>query len=80
MTVVEESTVSLEVVYYESRKRVLKKRRKNIVVYYESRKRVLKTRLTNDGRYDERLKTGVEESTWLTYTGLYDKTNKVKNI
>ncbi len=26
-------------------------------------------------RHDERLKGRVEESTYLTYTGLYDKTN-----
>jgi hypothetical protein len=32
-------------------------------------------RLMNEGRYDERLKTRVEESTYLTYTGLDDKTN-----
>ena len=46
-----------------------------IVVYYESRKRELKIRLMNEGRCDERLKDRVEESTSLTYTGLYDKTN-----
>ncbi len=45
------------------------------VVYYESRKRELKIRLMNEGRCDERLKARVEESTCLTYTGLYDKTN-----
>ncbi len=45
------------------------------VVYYESRKRDLKIRLMNEGRCDERLKTRVEESTCLTYTGLHDKTN-----
>jgi hypothetical protein len=45
------------------------------VVYYESRKRKLKIRLMNEGRCDERLKSRVEESTCLTYTGLYDKTN-----
>jgi hypothetical protein len=45
------------------------------VVYYESRKRELKIRLMNEGRYDERLKVRVEESTFLTYTGLHDKTN-----
>ena len=33
------------------------------VVYYESRKRELKIRLMNEGRYDERLKDRVEEST-----------------
>ncbi len=45
------------------------------VVYYESRKRELKIRLMNEGRCDERQKARVEESTWLTYTGLRDKTN-----
>ena len=45
------------------------------VVYYESRKRDLQIRLMNEGRCDGRLKTRVEESTYLTYTGLYDKTN-----
>jgi hypothetical protein len=45
------------------------------VVYYESRKRELKTWLMNESRCDERLKTRVEESTCLTYTGLHDKTN-----
>jgi hypothetical protein len=45
------------------------------VVYYESRKRELKIRLMNEGRCDERPKDRVEESTYLTYTGLHDKTN-----
>ncbi len=45
------------------------------VVYYESRKRELKMRLMNEGRYDERLKVRVEESTCLTYTEFHDKTN-----
>ncbi len=31
-------------------------------------------RLMNEGRCDERLKDKIEESTCLTYTGLYDKT------
>jgi hypothetical protein len=44
-------------------------------VYYESRKRDLQIRLMNEGRDDERLKTRVEESTCLTYTGFHDKTN-----
>jgi hypothetical protein len=44
-------------------------------VYYESRKRELKRRLINEGWCDERLKTKVEESTCLTYTGLNDKAN-----
>jgi hypothetical protein len=43
-----------------------------IVVYYESRKRELKIRLMNEGRWDERLKARVEESTCLA---LHDKTN-----
>ena len=30
------------------------------VVYYESRKRQLEIRLMNEGRYNERLKAGVE--------------------
>jgi hypothetical protein len=46
-----------------------------LVVYYESRKRELKIRLMNEGRCDETLKARVEESSCLTYTGLYDKTN-----
>jgi hypothetical protein len=45
------------------------------IVEYKSRKRELKIRLMNEGRCDERLKTRVEESTCLTYTGLHDKTN-----
>ncbi len=47
------------------------------VVYYESRKREVKIRLMNEGRYDERLKVRVEESTCLTNTGLYDKNKTV---
>ncbi len=39
-------------------------------VYYESIKRKLKTRPIYEFRDDERLKTGAEESTHLTYTGL----------
>ena len=50
-----------------------------IIVYYESRKGEVKRRLVNEGRCDERLdprlKAKVEESTYLTYTGLRDKTN-----
>ena len=45
------------------------------IVYYESRKREVKIRLVNEGRSDERLKSRVEESTDLTYTGLNDKTS-----
>ena len=40
------------------------------VVYYESIKRELKTRPIYECRCDERLKTEVEESTLLVYTGL----------
>ena len=47
----------------------------NLFVYYESRKWEVKIRLMNEGRYDERLKTRIEESTCLTYTGFHDKTN-----
>ncbi len=41
---------------------------------------MLKIRLMNEGRCDERLKTRVEESTCLTYTGLYDKNLTVYRI
>jgi hypothetical protein len=77
-----EINMNHKVVYYESRKRDLKKewvsvwwKTKNCeVVYYESRKREIKIRLMNEGRCDERLKDRVEESTCLAYTGLHDKT------
>ncbi len=46
-----------------------------IVVFYESRKWEVKIILLNEGRCDVRLKTRVEESTWVTYTGFHDKTN-----
>ena len=49
-----------------------------LFVYHESIKWELKIRLMNEGRCDERLKTRVEEYTCLTYTGLHDKTNRVK--
>jgi hypothetical protein len=53
----------LVVVYYESRKRELKKREiRWIVVYYETLKRALKTKTIDGYRCDERLKTNVEES------------------
>ncbi len=42
-----------------------------IVVYYESIKRELKIRPIYECRYDERLNTKFEESTRLTYTGLF---------
>ncbi len=40
--------------------------RLSFFVYYESLKRELKTKPINECRYDERLKTKVEESTRLT--------------
>ncbi len=49
--------------------------RQNLYVYYESRKREIQRRLVNEGRCDERLQGKVEESTYLTHTGLHDKTN-----
>jgi hypothetical protein len=39
-------------------------------LYYKSTKRELQTRPINECRCDERLKSKVEESTRLTYTGL----------
>ncbi len=66
-------------VYYESRKREVKMQTELLklqkIVYYESRKRELKIRLMNKGRCDVTLKARVEECTYLTYTGLHDKTN-----
>jgi hypothetical protein len=52
-----------------------------IVVYYESRKREIKKKRKNEYRCDERLKTRPEESTCLTYTGLYEELEhlKIKN-
>ena len=50
----------LRVVYYES----------ILVVYYESLKRALKTKTMYGYRFDERLKTNVEESTRLGCTPL----------
>jgi DNA-binding sugar fermentation-stimulating protein len=46
-------------------------RLKRWVVYYESRKRELKIRLMNEGRCDERLQAGVEESTCLFIMNRY---------
>ena len=42
----------------------------SIFVYYESLKRALKTKTIYGYRYDERIKTNVEESTHLGYTPL----------
>jgi hypothetical protein len=47
-------------------------------VYYESRKRDLKKRRKNEYRYDERRKTKDEESTCLSYTGLYQELEHLK--
>ena len=47
-------------------------------VYYESRKREVKKRRKNEYRSDERLKTKPEESTRLTYTGLYEELEHLK--
>jgi hypothetical protein len=44
---------------------------KRILLYNESIKRELKTRPINECRCDQRLKTKVEESTHLVYTGLH---------
>jgi hypothetical protein len=43
-----------------------------IDVYYESRKRDLRIRLMNEGRWDERLKTRVEESRWASAPSRHD--------
>jgi hypothetical protein len=49
-----------------------------IFLYYESSKRELKTRPVYECRYDERLKTKVEESTHLSYTGLFGELEHLK--
>jgi hypothetical protein len=46
--------------------------------YYESMKRELKTRPIYECRCDERLKTKVEESTRLAYTGLLGELEHLK--
>jgi hypothetical protein len=51
---------------------------KSTFLYYESIKQDLKTRPINDCRYDERLKTKVEESTRLVYTGLFGELEHLK--
>jgi hypothetical protein len=48
------------------------------VVYYESRKRELQKRRKNEDRFDERLKTKMEESTCLGCTGLYEELEHLK--
>jgi hypothetical protein len=50
----------------------------DLSVYYESIKGNLKTRPTYECRCDERLKTKVEESTLLTYTGLFVELEHLK--
>jgi len=49
-----------------------------LFVLYESIKRELKIRPIYECRYDERLKTKVEESTRLTYTGLLGELEHLK--
>ncbi len=46
--------------------------------FYESINRELKTRPINECRYDERLKSKVEESTRLACTGLFGKLEDLK--
>ncbi len=48
------------------------------IVYYETIKQELKTRPINVCRFDERLKTKPEESTLLTYTGLFGELEHLK--
>ncbi len=48
------------------------------VVYYESIKREVQIRPLQECRCDERLKTKVEESTYLTYTGLHGELEHLK--
>ncbi len=45
------------------------------VVYYKSKKREIEIRLMNESQWDGRLKTRVQETTCLAYTGLHDQTN-----
>jgi hypothetical protein len=52
--------------------------KKTKFVYYESRKRDLKKRRKNGYRYDERLKTRSEESTYLDYSGLHEELEHLK--
>ena len=49
-----------------------------VVVYYESIKRELKTKPIYECRWDERLKTRVEESTRLTWTQLVGELEHLK--
>ncbi len=48
------------------------------IVYYEWIKRKLKTRRMYECRCDERLKTKVEKSTRLPYTGLFGELEHLK--
>jgi hypothetical protein len=45
------------------------------LLFIMNRESEVKIRLMNEGRCDERLKTRVQESTGLTDTGWYDRTN-----
>ncbi len=47
-------------------------------VYYESRKWDLKKRRKNEDRFDEKLKTKKEKSTWLGCTGLFEELEHLK--
>jgi hypothetical protein len=47
-------------------------------LYSESIKREIQTRPINECRYDERLNTKGEESTRLTYTGLFGELENLK--
>ncbi len=49
-----------------------------MLVYYESIKRELKINPISECRCDERLKTKVEESTRLVYTGLFRELEHLK--
>ena len=49
-----------------------------LFVYYEWMKRELKIRPIHECRCDERLKTKVDESTLLTYTGLFGELEHLK--
>ncbi len=49
-----------------------------LFVYYKSMKRELKIRPIYECRCDERLKTKSEESTRLTYTGLFGELEHLK--
>jgi hypothetical protein len=51
---------------------------RELVVYFESIKRKIKIKSIYECRFDERLKTKVEESACLTYTGLIGELEHIK--